>query len=199
MLEKSDMDTFSSQIRGLLRVQAFLLSAGLSVAATIIFMATVLYLLSLDKINITKIADVSELNNDIMIENKPISGMFQLTKADLSNPFLQREIFKAKWKGYMTSLGAFCHSNYINDQNVGVWVGGQFTPRTMPIKVDTIADVIVTTKSGKKIAGIIKFGPNTCEIAKKLDDNEQIYIVSDKKFGEMDESPTYFSIGKIDK
>jgi hypothetical protein len=195
------MDTFLSQLRSLLRDQAFLLSAGFSVAATIIFMITAVYLLSLDKINITKIADVSddiELNQG-MLENKPISGMFQLAKSDLSNPHAQREIFKSKWKGYLTSLSTFCNFDYINDQKVGVWVGGRFTPRPMLLKVDTIADVIVTTKADKKTAGVIKFGQNTCEIAKKLDENEHIYVVSDKQFGENEEPPTYFSIVKIDK
>jgi hypothetical protein len=199
------MDTFSSRMHSLLRDRAFLLSAGSSVVATVLFMIMVMYLLSRDKINITKIADVefdNEVENGISV--KPISGMFQLAKADLSNPHVQKESFQFKshmWKGYLTSLRTFCHSSYVNDQKIGVWVGGQFTPRQMLIKVDTVADVIVTNKSGRitAAAGVMKFGQNTCEIAEKLNDNEQIYVVSDKEFGETEESPKYFSLVKIDK
>jgi hypothetical protein len=90
-----------------------------------------------------------------------------------------------------------------NDQKVGVWVGGQFN------EVDTVANVIVKT-SDKIIAGVIKFSPKTCEIAKKLNgnglgtyknisDSEQIYIVSDRPFEKMESIPVDLSIGKIYK
>lgn len=200
------MNAFLFRIRRLLGDRAFILSAGLSVVSVFIFMSTAVYLLGQDKINITKIADV-EFNNDMIgngISFKPISGMFQLVKADLSNPNVQREINQFKshiWKGYLTRLSTFCHFGYVNDKAVGIWVGSQFTPRRILLEVDTIADVIVTTKSDRvtATAGVIKFAKNTCEIAKKLNDNEQIYVVSDKEFGETDEPPTYLSIVKIDK
>ena len=88
-----------------------------------------------------------------------------------------------------------------NDQKVGVWVGGQLN------EVDTVANVIVKT-SDKIIAGVIKFSPKTCEIAKKLNGtelvkykniSEQIYIVSDRPFEKMESIPIDLSIDKIYK
>jgi hypothetical protein len=53
------MNEFLSRTRRLLGDRAFILSAALSTGVTVLFMFMVVYLLSRDKINITKIAEVS--------------------------------------------------------------------------------------------------------------------------------------------
>ena len=126
-----------------------------------------------------------------------------MVNVDFSNPRTEAEIltFKSRiWSGYLATLETFCLMS-TNDQKVGVWVGGQFND------VDTVANVIVKT-SDKIIAGVIKFSPKTCEIAKKLNgngllknisDSEQIYIASDRPFEKMESVPVGLSIDKIYK
>ena len=104
-------------------------------------------------------------------------------------------------------MDTFCKIGYAKDKKVGVWIGGRFTP----LEVDTVANVIVKT-SDKINAGIIKFGPRTCEIAKNLNgdeqelaenktrsNGEQIYVVSDKPFEGTESIPVEFAISSIDR
>lgn len=191
-------DAFWS-VRDLIRDRAFLLSAALSFGVVLIVGFSLGSLSSLNKIAVTPIAEISAEVSTLERNIKPISGIFQLTSVDLSNPRIDSEIltFKAqKWHGFLAELATFCQMSHdqINDHKVGVWVGGQF----MQFGVDTIANVIVKT-SDRITAGVIKFGPKTCEIAKNLNNSEQIYVVSDRPFENIESTQTYFSIIKIDK
>jgi len=194
------MYTFLGKVRGLLRDQAFILSAGLSVAATFLFMSLAVYLLSLDRINIIKIAEVSslEVSHESEAKSKPISGIFQLANIDFSKLRADAEISTIKsqiWHGYLIKLEKFCKISHAYDQIVGVWVGSKFTPLS---ELGTIANVIVKTEN-IITAGLITIWPKTCEIAKKMNGNEQIYIVSDAPFANIESTPTYVSIVKIDR
>jgi hypothetical protein len=209
------MNAFLSRTRRLLGDRAFILSAGLSMAATVLFISMAVYLIGRDKINITKIADMSVVSINTPIERKTntnrLSDVYQLVNVDLSTqPISTYEMraLKAKvWAGFLVKLDTFCKIGYAKDQKVGVWVGGRFTP----LEVDTVSNVIVKT-SDRTTAGIIKFGPRTCEIAKNLNGNEQelaenktrsngeqIYVVSDKPFEETESIPVEFAISSIDR
>jgi hypothetical protein len=167
-------DAFWS-VRDLIRDRAFLLSAALSFGVVLIVGFSLGYLLSLNKIAVTPIAEISaevstsELHYQREIERniKPLSGIFQLASVDFSNPRIDSETFSFKsqiWHGFLAELETFCQMSHdqINDHKVGVWIGGEFKV----FGVDTIANVIVKTPD-RVMAGIIKFGPKTCEIAKK--------------------------------
>jgi hypothetical protein len=209
------MNAFLSRTRRLLGDRAFILSAGLSMAATVLFMATAVYLIGRDKINITKIADMSVVSINNPVERKTntnqLSDIYQIVHVDLSTkPISTYEMraLKAKiWSGFLVKLDTFCKIGYTKDQKVGVWAGGKFTP----LEVDTVANVIVKA-SDRTTAGIIKFGPRTCEIAKNLNgdeqelaenktrsNGEQIYVVSDKPFEETESIHVEFSISSIDR
>jgi hypothetical protein len=133
-----------------------------------------------------------------------------MVNVDLStqpiSTYEMRALKSKVWYGFLVKLDTFCKIGYTN-QKVGVWVGRRF----MPLEVDAVANVIVTT-SDRITAGIIKFGPKTCEIAKNLNgdeqelaknknrgNGEQIYVVCDKPFEEMESIPVEFSISSIDR
>jgi hypothetical protein len=207
------MNAFLSRTRRLLGDRAFILSAALSMAAAVLFMSMAVYLIGRDKINITKVADMSVVSINKPIERKintnRLSDVYQLVNVDLSTqPISTYEMraLKAKvWSGFLVKSDTFCKIGYTKDQKVGVWVGGRFTP----LEVDTVANVIVKT-SDRTTAGIIKFGPRTCGIAKNLNgdeqelaenktssDGEQIYVVSDKPFEETESIPVEFAISSL--
>jgi hypothetical protein len=72
------MDAFLSRVRNLLKDRAFILSASLSVVVIVLFMFTTVYLMVLDKLNVTKIADMSvvSINDPIVrdINTNPLSA-----------------------------------------------------------------------------------------------------------------------------
>jgi hypothetical protein len=197
------MGKFLLQMRDLLRDRAFVWSAALSIAVTVIFISTSIYLFGFDKINITKIAQVSitEVNKDSReneINAKPISGIFQLANRDFSAPRTDEDIAALEsqiWHGYLIKLETFCQISNTYNQNVGVWIAGKFTPLH---EIGISANVIVKA-TNRTTAGIIKINAKTCELAKTLNDNEQIYIVSDAPVSETESYKTYLSIVKIDK
>lgn len=212
---ESIMNAYLFRTHRLLGDRAFILSAGLSTAATVLFMSMALYLIGRDRINIIKIADMSVISINKPIEHKidtnPLSAVYQLVNVDLSthpiSTFEMRALKSKVWSGYLVTLYTFCKMGYTKDQKVGVWVGGRF----MPLEVDTVANVIVKT-SDRTTAGVIKFGPKTCEIAKNLNgdeqelaenrdrsNGEQIYVVSDKPFEEMKSIPVEFAISSINR